>query len=150
MAEDPDWAKVLRELYEEESGSYLSAIHDKHPLVDQTDLDEDEVEKAIDRLKEWDLVEKYVPSGGGYTGKPRIKLRKEGFRMAHDRALYKQERRLEKQRAKREEKRDTRERRSGRTSESSDRAVDRIVVPHGHTFVYTDTYTNDGNKDDRT
>jgi hypothetical protein len=96
--EDPNWSKVLHVLYQEASETPTENITDDHLFVVQTDLDADDAEDAVSSLKNWDLVDRVVIGTKNYepeTGEAEkihgYELKKEGFEVAHERELKKQQ-----------------------------------------------------------
>lgn len=92
MAEEPDWAKVLQELYR---GQLAADVHPTQPtkllelqgpLTENTELTIDEVESGLDFLDKVGLAEKFDMDEevlGGLT--PR------GFEVAHEREIAKRQ-----------------------------------------------------------
>ncbi|MFA9415160.1 hypothetical protein [Natrinema sp. HArc-T2] len=96
---EPDWSKVLSAIYQSEMVSEHMGekkISEDHPIVTDTDLTIEEAEKAIDYLDSIGLVDtlpmKFENAHGATLEGRTLSLTKEGFRVAHERAMKKRQR----------------------------------------------------------
>jgi hypothetical protein len=99
--EIPDWAIVLGVLYQQDSDKCISDIGQKHPFVQDTELDIDDASSAVDKLSDWNLVEMTVVEQGDYSPGVGFKnrtyayqLTEKGFNVAHDRELANRDNRI--------------------------------------------------------
>ncbi|MFC7202015.1 hypothetical protein ACFQJC_00680 [Haloferax namakaokahaiae] len=94
--EEPDWAEIVRVLYQQSPNLPTGEINRSHPFVVETDLNRLEANKSVETLEEWGLVEREEiksrwdsPGTGGLEGEREYgyKLTSDGFDVAHEREL---------------------------------------------------------------
>lgn len=100
MAE-PDWAKVLQAMYEdEEQLGYPPEVDETHPLVEHTELEMEKVRVGFEVLEKNGWIDENRFSmniaGNKIEGEYDLSLTREGFNVAHERDLKKQQNRVNK------------------------------------------------------
>jgi hypothetical protein len=88
----PNWASILEILYNKSSYDLTTDIDSDHPFVSETKLDSEEVNVAISRLRNWELVTTVHVPGSGSEDElsdqdTALQLTEKGFNIAHDRNL---------------------------------------------------------------
>lgn len=91
---DPDWAKILSYLYEEQEEIwYLDSIPDSSDIVEETGLPPEEIEEYLFDMHDLGLLEKSVQTQPDYSNNLEyvdpiaFSISSKGFDVAHDREM---------------------------------------------------------------
>lgn len=97
--EDPHWQQILCAMYRSEPPEYMEFMFSTQGSFDNSnlkqilDLEEREINQAVDKLETWDLIEKGRYEYKGETRRE-YSLTKDGFEVAHDIELSRQDNRI--------------------------------------------------------
>lgn len=102
MDDEPDWAILLETLYDGERSRFKrnqrsgGPLPDSNVLIDETGLSRDELNEAIQYLRDAGLLKPTGDSG-------QFKITEEGFQVAHDRRMQQQQQQREDRRVERQQ-----------------------------------------------